>query len=304
MFHVEHWMVKQMASYTMKLSTYIEMWSQYETGLSMSEKIEKGRPKLFDFQYPIFDESYRKVFETHFIRNFYMREIGFETEGLFKFNLETWLIINMPYFNKLFESELIKYDPLENTRLNTTGNKKNDTERNDKRDTLGSMKSDGKSNTKTSDKTNASGSSKEDGKTSGSVTDDNFNRKIDSDQPDSRLALTTNDGKGTLEYASTIEENNTNNKRNTTGTNNVTSTAKSESSGLGTSDTVTTDTANSKTNDKLNSQINNVENYIESKIGKSGTQSYASLVQDYRAALLRIEKRIFDEMQELFMLVY
>lgn len=293
-----------MASYTMKLSTYIEMWSQYETGLTMAQKIEKGRTKLFDFQYPIFDESYRKVFETHFIRNFYMREIGFETEGLFKFNLETWLIINMPYFNKLFESELIKYDPLENTRLNTTGNKKNDTERNDNRDTLGSMKSDGKSNTKTSDKTNASGSSKEDGKTSGSVTDDNFNRKIDSDQPDSRLALTTNDGKGTLEYASAIEENNTNNKRNTSGTNNVTSSATSESSESGTSDTVTTDTANSTTNDKLNSQINNVEDYIESKIGKSGTQSYASLVQDYRQALLRIEKRIFDEMQELFMLVY
>ncbi|CAA67659.1 lower collar protein [Bacillus phage B103] len=293
-----------MASYTMKLSTYIEMWSQYETGLSMAEKIEKGRPKLFDFQYPIFDESYRKVFETHFIRNFYMREIGFETEGLFKFNLETWLIINMPYFNKLFESELIKYDPLENTRLNTTGNKKNDTERNDNRDTTGSMKADGKSNTKTSDKTNATGSSKEDGKTTGSVTDDNFNRKIDSDQPDSRLNLTTNDGQGTLEYASAIEENNTNNKRNTTGTNNVTSSAESESTGSGTSDTVTTDNANTTTNDKLNSQINNVEDYIESKIGKSGTQSYASLVQDYRAALLRIEKRIFDEMQELFMLVY
>lgn len=304
MFHVTYWAVKQMASYTMKLGTYIEMWSQYETGLTMAQKIEKGRPKLFDFQYPIFDESYRKVFETHFIRNFYMREIGFETEGLFKFNLETWLIINMPYFNKLFESELIKYDPLENTRLNTTANKKNDTERNDNRDTTGNVKSNGKSNTKTSDKANTSGSSKEEGKTSGSVTDDNFNRKIDSDQPDSRLALTTNDGKGTLEYASAIEENNTNNKRNTAGTSDVTGSAKSESTGSGTSDTTTTDTADSITNDKLNSQINNVEDYIESRVGKSGAVSYAILVQDYRSALLRIEKRIFDEMQELFMLVY
>lgn len=304
MFHVEHWTVKQMASYTMKLSTYIEMWSQYETGLSMAEKIEKGRKKLFDFQYPIFDESYRKVFETHFIRNFYMREIGFETEGLFKFNLETWLIIHMPYFNKLFESELIKYDPLENTRLNTTANKKNDTERNDNRDTTGNVKSNGKSNTKTSDKSNASGSSTEQGKTTGSVTDDNFNRKIDSDQPDSRLALTTNDGKGTLEYASAIEENNTNNKRNTTGKSDVTSSAKSETSGSGTSDTATTDTTDSISNDKLNSQINNVEDYIESRVGKSGAVSYAILLQDYRSALLRIEKRIFDEMQELFMLVY
>jgi hypothetical protein len=55
-----------------------------------------------------------------------MREIGFETEGLFKFNLETWMIINMPFFNKLFESESLTFDPLTNYKLDTTHNKKAD----------------------------------------------------------------------------------------------------------------------------------------------------------------------------------
>src|SRR5690606_30755344 len=52
-----------------------------------------------------------------FIRHFYMREIGFETEGLFKFYLETWLLVHMPYYNQLFKSELIEYDPLSNSQV-------------------------------------------------------------------------------------------------------------------------------------------------------------------------------------------
>jgi hypothetical protein len=72
--------------------------------------------KTIRLYYPIFDTNYKAIFETHFIRNFYTREIGFETEGLFKFKLENWLSINMGYFNKMFESELLTFDPLINVR--------------------------------------------------------------------------------------------------------------------------------------------------------------------------------------------
>lgn len=288
----------------MQLRTYIEMWSQGETGLSTAEKIEKGRPKLFDFNYPIFDESYRTIFETHFIRNFYMREIGFETEGLFKFHLETWLMINMPYFNKLFESELIKYDPLENTRVGVKSNTKNDTDRNDNRDVKQDLTSNGTSSTdaKQNDTSKTTGNEKSSG--GGSITDDNFKRDLNADTADDRLQLTTKDGEGVLEYASQIEEHNENKKRNTK-TNNTTDTT-SNTTGTSTldSDSKTSNKANTKSNDKLNSQINSVEDYIEDRVGKIGTQSYARLVMDYREALLRIEQRIFNEMQELFMLVY
>ncbi|UMO75937.1 lower collar protein [Bacillus phage vB_BsuP-Goe22] len=293
-----------MSSYTMQLRTYIEMWSQGETGLSTAEKIEKGRPKLFDFNYPIFDESYRTIFETHFIRNFYMREIGFETEGLFKFHLETWLMINMPYFNKLFESELIKYDPLENTRVGVKSNTKNDTDRNDNRDVKQDLTSNGTSSTdaKQNDTSKTTGNEKSSG--GGSITDDNFKRDLNADTADDRLQLTTKDGEGVLEYASQIEEHNENKKRDTK-TNNTTDTT-SNTTGTSTldSDSKTSNKANTTSNDKLNSQINSVEDYIEDRVGKIGTQSYARLVMDYREALLRIEQRIFNEMQELFMLVY
>jgi hypothetical protein len=237
-----------MSSYTTQLRSYVEKFSQEEM-LSNRERIEKGRPHLFDFDYPIFDQTYKKVFETNFIRNFYMVEIGFETEELFKFNLETWLLINMPYFNKMFESELLVFDPLKNTELTTEHNRANEGTQNATSSSTGT----------------------------GKQVNDNFERRLKSDNPDSRLALTANDGEGVIEYASDIQEN----------TDNGTATTDSSSSG------------------NAQSTINNVEDYLQSVIGKTGSQSYSKMLDEYRDTFLRIEKTIFKEMRkELFMLVY
>jgi hypothetical protein len=268
-----------MASYTMQLREYIEMWSQDET-LSTKDIIEKGRPKLFDFEYPIFDPDYKKVFETHFIRKFYMREIGFETEGLFKFQLETWLSINMPYFNKLFESELLTFDPLSNTKLDVTKNKTNDVKKNDTRDSTQTSTSDGSS-------TNTSTQSVD-----GTLTEDIFDRQLESNNPDTRLALTANDGEGVIEYASSIKENSENNKK----------TSSSDTSGTAKDITKVDSEATAK--DTLSSEVNETEDFIEKRLGKVGSQSYSKMLEEYRNTYLRIENKIFNEMQELFMLVY
>jgi hypothetical protein len=244
-----------MSSYTTQLKTYIEMWSQ-DQQLTTREKIEVGRTKLFDFDYPIFDEAYRKEFETKFIRTFYFREIGSEVEGKWKFDLETWFIVNMPYFNKMFESELIEFDPLNNTHTDTTSGKT--------KDNTSSIHSDGTRN--------SSGN--------GTTTDDNFNRNINSNTPDGRLSLTANDGEGVIEYASDITENNENNS----------STSTSEVDETNSNDTTGT--------------MNETEDYVSSKLGKIGVQSYSKMVMEYRQSFLRIEKQIFEEMQQLFMLVY
>ena len=104
-----------MADYTIELRRYIDSFS-YGSSLPRKEILDKGRRQLFDFDYPFFDENYRETFETHFVTHFYMREIGFETIGLFKMRLEDWLNLNMPYYNQLFLSEKITFDPLTNTR--------------------------------------------------------------------------------------------------------------------------------------------------------------------------------------------
>lgn len=307
-----------MSKYTVPLRTYFDQYAGDAT--STRGIIENGRSHLFDFEYPIFDEDYKKVFETNFIRKFYMREIGFETFGLFKFQLETWLLINMPYFNKLFESELLVYDPLTNAKMDVSHTTKKDRVRNDEitSNTTKTTNIDGDKTTttvgdneSTTDQSTSSvtNSQSSDDKT---TTDDDFNRSIESNTPDGRLNLTATDGEGVIEYASKITENNANNARteSATGTNdtsvNVSDSEKtSQNTNITTNEIDDTDvTDNTEKNDTITSTINNLEDYVQHRVGKIGVQSYGKLIKDYRDSLLRVERRIFDEMNELFMLVY
>lgn len=110
-----------MSKYTMQLKEVCEI----EAGLEESkgwndvdEIVENSRRKIFG-NYPIFDEQYRPILERKILKHFYMREIGFETVGLFKMKLNNKMNEIMPYYNKLYESELFEYDPLEDTNIKT-----------------------------------------------------------------------------------------------------------------------------------------------------------------------------------------
>ena len=273
-----------MSSYTTQLKTLIEQHSQYDPCLSTKERIEIGRKKLFDFDYPIFDSNYKKVFETNFIRNFYMNEIGFEVEGLFKFKLETWLLINMPYFNQLFESELIEYNPLFNVDLKEDYNLKKNKKQDDIRDIT--------QNTTMDQNEKLNGTSKAD--TTANTTNDNFTRDIESDTPQDRLQLTATDGEGVILYASRIGEQ----------TNNQKGTAKENQNQTVQNTTDTNAKASLLSNDAFDSTINSVDDYLRHLVGKQGNQSYSAMINEYRSTFLRIERDLFYEMKELFMLVY
>ena len=296
-----------MATYTMELRNYIEMWSQDEE-LPQRDVIEKGRRQLFDFPYPFFDETYRSIFETNFIRTFYMKEIGFETEGLFKFQLETWLNVNMPYFNKLFESELFEYDPLTNSKMNVKHKKVTDTLENEEALKENQQKQSG---TSQSDGTmsgtgKSTGLESQSGNTTTLKTDDDFNRELESNNPDSRLALTANDGQGVIQYASAIKEKNTNNISNGSSNqhSNASSTVNNENKNTSHEEAQMSNTTNGTQNEQVDKTINNVEDFIQERIGKIGVQSYPELIEKYRRSLLRIENDIFREMKQLFMMIY
>ena len=76
--------------------------------------IALARPQLFNFDYPIFDEAYKPELETKIINHFYTQEIGQETVGLFKQRLKTKMREIMPYYNQLYLSERLKFDPFKN----------------------------------------------------------------------------------------------------------------------------------------------------------------------------------------------
>lgn len=357
-----------MATYTMPLRTIIEQPTQYIPDMHIDDRIEIGRQQLFDFDYPMFDDRYKALFERKFIENFYDREIGYETEFLFKRRLKNWLNINMGYYSNLMETELLKFDPFINSRMDVTHTKSNDeTSQSDKNygettstDVTDSTVTDedtGKSTGITEDenttsdttsnvKGDTSGASQgstntdstSDTTTSANTTQDNenFKRDIHTDTPDTRLAITTNDGDGTVGYASTIDESKEtgNQTSNTTGsentqtgsnttTNDSTSTQSNQdetSSTLGTekkqTDAIEIGTRD-ETIDRLvgrsgkrdfdevtGGEINSIEDFVQHREGKIGVQTYSKMLKEYRETFLRIERDIFDEMNVLFMLVY
>lgn len=79
---------------------------------SVDNIISLAREKIFDFEYPIFDQNYKSVLETKILKHFYMREIGAETVGLWKLWLNRKMNEIMPYYNQLYKSELFEFNPM------------------------------------------------------------------------------------------------------------------------------------------------------------------------------------------------
>ncbi len=124
-----------MSKYTTELRYIVEMEggeTESKGYNSIAEIIEKARPKIFNFSYPIFDENYKAVIETKILKRFYTREIGLETYGLWKLKLDAKLNEIMPYYNKLYESELIEFNPIYATNITKaySGNKSSNTSSN------------------------------------------------------------------------------------------------------------------------------------------------------------------------------
>lgn len=69
-------------------------------------------PKIFDFDFPIFDENYRLALEIKILRHFYTREIGSETVGLWKLRLNDKMNEVMPYLNKFYAMYVAEVNPL------------------------------------------------------------------------------------------------------------------------------------------------------------------------------------------------
>lgn len=80
---------------------------------SVQEVLDKSWDKIFG-EFPIFDETYRKHLCCKILKHYYTREIGEETFGLWKLRIETTMSEIMPYYNELYKSTLLQFDPLVN----------------------------------------------------------------------------------------------------------------------------------------------------------------------------------------------
>lgn len=86
-----------MADFTIELRDVCARYSDAELGLEA---------------YPIFDEAYRPHLNEMIKDHYWFRETAYETASMFAHQLRHRLELVMPYYNQLYESTRIKFDPL------------------------------------------------------------------------------------------------------------------------------------------------------------------------------------------------
>ena len=101
-----------------KYTTEVRFICENSAGLSESEGadnvdsvLDRCWNKVFNFDFPIFDENYRQVLCRKILKHYYTREIAHETVGRWKLALNAKLNEIMPYYNQLYKSELLEFNP-------------------------------------------------------------------------------------------------------------------------------------------------------------------------------------------------
>lgn len=111
-----------MSKYTTEVRYICETFSGLDESkgcFNINEIVQQSRSKIFSFDYPIFDEKYRGVLETKILKHYYTREIGLETVGLWLHKLDVKMNEIMPYYNQLYKSCLLEFNPFYNTDFTT-----------------------------------------------------------------------------------------------------------------------------------------------------------------------------------------
>ena len=248
--------------------------------------IKKCLPKVFDFDFPIFDENYRSVLETKILKHFYTREICEETVGLWKLRLDTKLNEIMPYYNKLYKSELLEFNPLYTVNLTRTTKTNLDSERNENE----------KLNDNTSTSRTIESEEEVDSSNSGSntgsetATSNNTNVDLYSDTPQGSLTDVENE-----KYLTNARKINEGNNTASATTNNISSTGNVTRDKSDTDDV--TGSLN-RTRDNTNT-LASTEDYLETVSGYEG-KDVSELLLKYRESFLNIDMMIKNDLECLF----
>lgn len=265
-----------MSKYTTEVRFICESIANFDEddNHSVDDVLDGSWNQIFE-NFPIFDEEYREGLCKKILLHFYTREIGFETYGLWKLKLNMKMNEVMPYYNQLYLSTQIEYDPLHqidytrsvsDTRNKSTNSNSNATK--NRTDALSQIDTDSLN----SSVLNTNG---------GTVRD------LYSDTPQGGLTGVDNETYLTSANKKISSENG--------------STSRMDS---GTKNRSLSDTVN-ETNAKMdNGQEAITGSLTETISGKRNGESYAKLIEEYRHAMLNVDLMVIAELNDLFMLLW
>lgn len=113
-----------MSRYTVELRYICESMYDGENhgGDDVDAIISYVAPLIFNFDFPMIDESYKMFLAEKIIRHYYTQEIAYETVGLWHLKLKTKMQEIMPYYLQLYRSAQLDIDPFNDTDFSINGN--------------------------------------------------------------------------------------------------------------------------------------------------------------------------------------
>ena len=303
-----------------KYTTEVRFICENSAGLSESEGtdnvdsiLDRCWNKVFNFDFPIFDENYRQVLCRKILKHYYTREIAHETVGRWKLALNAKLNEIMPYYNQLYKSELLEFNPFYDIDLTRSR------EGSGTRDTTGSTSNTStesgtntKTDTVTSKETSSDTSNSTESNTS-KTTESNSNNTVTNDNTLNRFSDTPQNSMDTQGIAdsvplTTVTKVNEDINVNSTGSStvDVTGSKTGKVNSSGSIDKTINDTVKGTDSREINGSgtstenINSTDKYIETVKGKQGTESYSSMLMKFRETFLNIDMMIIEDCSDCF----
>ena len=233
--------------------------------------IQCAIPFVFDFDFPFYDETRRQEFETKVIKNYYFRQICCTDVEEWKLRVSNKLNQIMPYYNELYDSKKYLVDILDDV----------DYERKVEEGSISS----GIENTTSSQSSDSTSHNESNGLDSEVNNSNKKGVSRFSDTPQGQLDSIEDN---TYLTQATIGDEDT--ATNRSGVSNRTGDTETNVDTSGTFETARSDTANRDRSEHVK--------------GKMGMKSKASMVIEYRKAILNIDMEIVGRLSDLFMNVY
>lgn len=273
--------------------------------------ITVARPKIFDFSYPIFDPDYKSVLEHKIIKHYYTREICAETYGLWHLWLDERMNLIMPYYNQLYKSEQLEFNPLHDTDMHT----KSDTSKQGNSVNIG-QNNETSTNTQLTENTiekEDTGTETKD-MTGTETTERNVDETGESTLNQTQWDLFNDTPQGgitgieALNYLTNARKITNEQREEYEKQIAETGTLTKDLQDLLTKDLKTdiTEQGNVNTNGekelKTSNENNftNTEDYLQYTYGKSGGVSYSKMLDEYRKTFLNIDAKIIKDLSNLF----
>lgn len=220
--------------------------------------------KVFNFDFPIFDENYRQVLCRKILKHYYTREIAHETVGRWKLALNQKMNEIMPYYNQLYKSELYEFNPFYD--VDVTRSRKGSGTRDSNGSTSGTFNENGKNDVT--------------GKRNNEGTESDLSKTLFSDTPQNTMDTASESGMSLTTATKVIDDRSTTNNE--------------------TNETHGTNSRNNETKGTSTENVKSTDEWIETVKGKQGSANYSDLLLKFRKTMLNIDLQIINELEDCF----